>query len=88
MLYHKDAVSLIYKPLYDFHKHFYVCKVKACRRLVHNIKRFSGGNAGKFVCKLYALCFTAGKSKRILSKLNISKTNRFERFKFSRNMRN
>ena len=61
MLNHKDGVSLIDKPLYDFHKLLYICKVQSRRRLVHNIERLAGRNTRKLICKFDALGFAAGK---------------------------
>ena len=88
MLNHKDGVSLIDKPLNDFHKLLYVRKVQSRRRLVHNIKRLARRNTRKFICKFDALCFAAGKCQCRLSKLNVAESYGVERFKFTSDVRN
>ena len=79
---------MIYKLLNNFHKLLYVCKMKTCRRFIHNVKCLSCRNSSQFVGKLNTLSFSTRKSKRALPQLNISQTNRFKSFQLSRNVRN
>src|SRR5574344_52779 len=85
---HYDSISFVNKALDYIHKHFDIGKMKSCRRLVENVQRFSRRRARKLCCKLYTLRFSAGKRKRILTELNISKSNTFKCFKLCRNVRN